>query len=114
MDGEFLPTASWPRLARFQEHTIELPVADMHGATRTTKRELRDALARALEFGKGVVHVIAPLDGLMQGKAEVSRAMFSTKRACPSCGTQLPRARPAAVLLQLQARLVRELFRHRA
>ena len=28
-------------------------------------------------------------------------AVFSTKRACPSCGTQLPRARPAPLLVQL-------------
>ena len=26
VDGEFLPTANWPRLDRFKEHNIELPV----------------------------------------------------------------------------------------
>jgi excinuclease ABC subunit A len=30
VDGAFLPTAKWPRLSRFQEHSIELPVADLH------------------------------------------------------------------------------------
>ncbi|MCK9508870.1 MAG: excinuclease ABC subunit UvrA, partial [Pigmentiphaga sp.] len=28
VDGAFTPTAPWPRLDRFKEHTIELPVAD--------------------------------------------------------------------------------------
>ena len=32
VDGEFLPTGKWPRLSRFQEHTIELPVADLRVA----------------------------------------------------------------------------------
>jgi len=39
-------------LSRFQEHTIELPVADLH-VTADTESELRDALTRALDFGKG-------------------------------------------------------------
>ncbi|HEX5127875.1 MAG TPA: excinuclease ABC subunit UvrA, partial [Rhodocyclaceae bacterium] len=29
VDGEFLPVAPWPRLDRFKEHNIELPVADV-------------------------------------------------------------------------------------
>ena len=93
VDGEFLPTGKWPRLSRFQEHTIELPVADLRVAA-DTEAELREALTRALDFGKGVVHVVAPLDGLMEGKAEVSEAVLSTKRACPSCGTSFPELDP--------------------
>jgi excinuclease ABC subunit A len=94
VDGEFLPTDKWPRLSRFQEHTIELPVADLH-VSSDGESELRGALARALEFGKGVVHVLSGLDRL-QAAVEKSRAprvelalpmrVFSTKRACPSCG----------------------------
>jgi excinuclease ABC subunit A len=93
VDGEFLPTAKWPRLSRFQEHTIELPVADLQVAA-DTEGALREALARALDHGKGVVHVIAPLDGLMAGKAKVSETVLSTKRACPSCGTSFPELDP--------------------
>ena len=94
VDGEFLPTDKWPRLSRFQEHTIELPVADLRVSTEN-EAELRTALARALEFGKGAVHVLSGLDRL-QAAAERSRAprvelaltmrAFSTKRACPGCG----------------------------
>ena len=40
------------------------------------------------------MQVIAPLDGLMQGNAKVTEATFSTKRACPSCGTSFPELDP--------------------
>ncbi len=94
VDGEFLPTDKWPRLSRFQEHSIELPVADLRIAA-DNEAEIRRALARALEFGKGVVHVLAGLDRLAEASAESRSARvaidlpqraFSTKRACPSCG----------------------------
>ena len=42
VDGEFLPTQQLAAARPFKEHTIELPVADVHVAPRTTKRELRD------------------------------------------------------------------------
>jgi excinuclease ABC subunit A len=93
VDGEFLPTGEWPRLSRFQEHSIELPVADMV-VDPANEATLREVLARALDFGKGVVQVVAPLDGLMQGTAMVREATFSTKRACPSCGKSFPELDP--------------------
>ena len=34
VDGERLPTASWPRLDRFREHDIELPVGEVTGRAR--------------------------------------------------------------------------------
>ena len=77
VDGTALPTAKWPRLSRFKEHTIELPVATIEIGARTDT-EVHQALARALDFGKGLVHVLAP------HAARVT--VFSTKRACPSCG----------------------------
>ncbi len=74
VDGALLPTAQWPRLDRFREHTIELPVGTVKvGAT--TEAPLRAALDRALEFGKGVAHIVD------KGRTRV----FSTRRACPSC-----------------------------
>jgi excinuclease ABC subunit A len=93
VDGNFLPTTGFPRIDRFKEHTIELPVADLI-VSPASEALLRDKLAVALEHGKGVVHVLAPLDGLRAammagapaegiGRVEV----FSTKRACPVCST---------------------------
>jgi excinuclease ABC subunit A len=77
VDGERVPTVPWPRLSRFQEHTIELPVAEIEVAVRS-EAALRAGLARALDFGKGVVHVLP--------SAARRVTVFSTKRACPSCG----------------------------
>ncbi|HUN71495.1 MAG TPA: hypothetical protein VMU52_04235 [Steroidobacteraceae bacterium] len=77
VDGAHLSTAQWPRLSRFKEHTIELPVAELEVGAKTDTA-LHQALARALDFGKGLVHVLGP----KSDRATV----FSTKRACPSCG----------------------------
>jgi excinuclease ABC subunit A len=77
VDGEMLPTTPWPRLSRFREHTIELPVAEVDVSLRN-EAGLRHALARALDFGKGLVHVLA------HGQQRVT--VFSTRRACPACG----------------------------
>jgi excinuclease ABC subunit A len=85
VDGEATPTLNWPRLARFKEHNIELPVGEIT-VTPKTERELRTLLTRALDFGKGVVQ-IAPLDGR---KNDAKESVFSTKRACPSCGRGFP------------------------
>ena len=93
VDGQFLPTQGFPRIDRFKEHTIELPVADV-GVTPEQEPVLRQQVARALELGKGVLHLLAPLDGLKQamtmgtstariGKVQV----YSTLRACPVCAT---------------------------
>jgi len=100
VDGEFLPTARWPRLDRFHEHTIELPVADVQ-ARPDNEAELRNGLTQALEFGKGVVHVLSPLDALAEAMAkndpalaEMAVAVYSTKRACPSCSRSFPELDP--------------------
>lgn len=97
VDGELLPTQSWPRLSRFQEHTIELPVATVQVSARN-ERELREALTTALDFGKGVVHLLdesvkvkkAPVakkavKGSNAVAANAGLSIFSTRRACPSC-----------------------------
>jgi len=100
VDGEFLPTARWPRLDRFREHTIELPVADVR-VTPQSEPELRAGLARALDFGKGVVHVLHPLDALAEAMekndpslAVMETVVFSTRRACPCCGRSFPELDP--------------------
>ncbi|OGA25268.1 MAG: excinuclease ABC subunit A, partial [Betaproteobacteria bacterium RIFCSPLOWO2_02_FULL_65_24] len=100
VDGEFLPTDKWPRLDRFREHTLELPVADLV-IEPETEPALREALGRALEAGRGVVHVLAGLDRLAQARRTAAKgtqrievaleqAVFSTRRACPSCGRSFP------------------------
>jgi len=93
VDGHFLPTHGFPRLDRFKEHTIELPVASLEVSAHN-ETALRLALTIALEHGKGVVHVLSQLDGLREAMAagtdtnSIGRLdVYSTKRACPVCDT---------------------------
>jgi len=91
VDGEFLPTQGFPRIDRFKEHTIELPVMSLD-VLPAQETALRKALNTALEHGKGVVHVLSHLDGLkeaMENATSTARIgqhrVFSTLRACPAC-----------------------------
>jgi excinuclease ABC subunit A len=88
VDGKLLSTTKWPRLDRFAEHNIELPVASL---TVSSAREaaLREALATALQHGRGVLHVHD--EAKSPGGAA---AVFSTKRACPKCGSGFPELDP--------------------
>ena len=93
VDGGFLPTTPFPRLDRFKEHSIELPVASLD-VSPSKEAELRAALTKALELGKGVVHVMSDLVGLSEAMAAgtptagIGRVqVFSTLRACPVCST---------------------------
>ena len=93
VDGNFLPTTGFPRIDRFKEHSIELPVASLD-ITPDNEAALRLALSVALEHGKGVVYVLSDLTGLrsaMEDGTETSKigklSVFSTKRACPVCST---------------------------
>ncbi|MET0499310.1 MAG: excinuclease ABC subunit UvrA [Steroidobacteraceae bacterium] len=89
VDGELLPTQKWPRLDRFKEHTLELPVATL-SITPAGETALRAALTGALEFGKGVLHVVeaSPANGKKAARSQpvAQTQIFSTRRACPSCG----------------------------
>jgi excinuclease ABC subunit A len=100
VDGEFISLNPFPRLDRFKEHTLELPVGDIV-ISPENEAELRALLSRTLELGKGVLHLLHPLDALIEslnqfgsglGAGEVT--VFSTKRACPVCGTSYPELDP--------------------
>ncbi|WP_321923680.1 excinuclease ABC subunit UvrA [Burkholderia sp. BCC1998] len=100
VDGEFVTVDPWPKLDRFREHTIELPVADIV-VSPDHEAELRRLLDETLELGKGVMHLLAPLDGLhhaMQNDHSTARVgevkVLSVKRACPVCGTSYPELDP--------------------
>ena len=100
VDGNFLPTTNFPRIDRFKEHTIELPVISLD-VSPENEATLRKALADALVHGKGVVHVLSNLSGLrelMQAGAATAGlgtlSVFSTKRACPVCSTSYPELDP--------------------
>ena len=93
VDGEFLTTLNFPRIDRFKEHTIELPVLSLIPSP-SKEAELKQALLTALEHGKGVLHVLSDLGGLgaalSEGRSTAKEGRlqtYSTKRACPVCST---------------------------
>jgi excinuclease ABC subunit A len=110
VDGETTPTTPWPRLDRFREHDIDLPVATLT-VTPEGEGELRRELERALAFGKGVVRVVISSPPLTKGdlggfageeksppapllQSGGDEHLFSTIRACPSCGRSFPEPDP--------------------
>ena len=76
VDGDYLSTADWPRLDRFREHDIELPVATL-SVNPAAESTLRTAVEHALEHGTHTLKLAA------DGDADV---VFSSTRACPGCG----------------------------
>ncbi len=93
VDGNFLPTTQFPRIDRFKEHTIELPVLSLD-VQPANEAVLRQGLLTALEHGKGVLHVLSHLEGLQSAMADAlptadigQLSVFSTRRACPVCAT---------------------------
>ena len=97
VDGVATPTDAWPRLDRFKEHDIELPVAELL-VTPAAGRELMDALAQALDLGRNMVRVVeVKPEGPARKAAKAVAKMrgvelrptvgelYSTERACPKC-----------------------------
>ena len=86
VDGKYVSTDPWPKLARYKEHDIELPLGKIKVAANKDK-ELIQLLQQTLDIGNGVV-IIEPVD-TRKNKTTNSKkgeALFSTERACPSCG----------------------------
>ncbi|AGY92312.1 hypothetical protein SPICUR_06740 [Spiribacter curvatus] len=75
VDGEDRPTDQWPRLDRYQEHDIDLPVATVT-PDPANEKALDTALEHALGYGKGQVRVAT---------ASGAVTLYSTQRACPGC-----------------------------
>jgi excinuclease ABC subunit A len=90
VDGEYLPTEPWPKLDRYREHTIDLPLAEIAIHAKNEK-QLRGVLAEALRAGKGVMGIDPPRSG---AGAPDSPLVFSTLRACPGCGRGFPEPDP--------------------
>ncbi len=89
VDGEFLPTDPFPKIDRYKEHTIELPMGDLVVGPEHEDR-LRELIGQCLGQGHGVLSLLTPL----QGGRPLSTRLFSTQRACPSCGISLPEPEP--------------------
>ncbi len=118
VDGNFLPTTGFPRLDRFKEHTIELPVASLD-----VSPEHEDALRSAAGQGAGAGQGRAacaerpgrPGAGHGRGRAHGAyrpAAGVLHQARLPGLRHQLCRAGPAPVLVQQQAWLVPGLRGH--
>jgi len=84
VDGKAEPTGNWPRLDRFKEHTIDLPVGSIKVDVKH-EAELNHLIQRAVDFGSGVVKI---------GSTAKNERLFSTQRACPSCQRSFPELDP--------------------
>ena len=80
VDGELLPTDPWPRLDRYREHDIDMPIASLT-VNRSCRSELEAAIAGALEISQGHFRIAV---GESQGHFE-SLTSYSTTRSCPRC-----------------------------
>ena len=85
VDGVPVPTGNWPRLDRFREHTIELPVGELLVNTGAVE-ELRNMLDLALDAGKGVVQLGLTGPGERDEHRTDTVEMYSILRSCPGCG----------------------------
>lgn len=82
VDGKEIPVHPWPRLDRYIDHTIELPV---FSGKLSTKSIFSTALETALQHGKGAFSILDKDGG---------QNFYSTRRACPLCNTAFPEPDP--------------------
>jgi excinuclease ABC subunit A len=84
VDGEVVDLGSGSRLARYENHTIEV-VVDRLVRRPGIERRLTDSLETALRLAEGVAEVeIVPRDGELGDDAETMT--FSEHLACTHCG----------------------------
>jgi excinuclease ABC subunit A len=83
IDGSLHDAAKPPRVDRFQIHDVEAVVGRV-ASGRGRLARLEEAVARALDLGGGALVAATP----------DAERFYSTRRACPSCGTGLPAPDP--------------------
>jgi excinuclease ABC subunit A len=90
IDGEIHELSEPPKLARYEQHTIEV-VVDRLVKREGIERRLTDSLETALKLAEGVAEVqLVPREG--EGEEEV--LTFSQHLACPTCGLSFDELAP--------------------
>ena len=107
VDGELLPTDQWPRLDRFKEHTIELPVARACRSRRRQRAARCATRSRARSSSARAWCTCSTLDVEPRRRRAPQVQRVLDQARLPVVRPQLPGARSAPVLVQLEARLVR-------
>ncbi len=90
IDGEIHELSSPPKLARYENHTIEV-IVDRLVRRDGIERRLTDSLETALTLAEGVAEVqLVPRDG----EVEEETLTFSQHLACPTCGLSFDELAP--------------------
>lgn len=89
VDGELRELSDEWTLSRTQRHTVEV-VVDRLQIKAGIERRLADSLEVAFERGGGVVVA----ETSTRGNPEITPLLFSTRHACPTCGTSYPELAP--------------------
>jgi excinuclease ABC subunit A len=93
IDGEVHELTNVPKLARYENHTIEV-VVDRLVRRDGIERRLTDSLETALKLADGVAEVqIVPKDGT-DASAEDETMTFSQHLACTNCGLSFDELAP--------------------
>lgn len=95
VNGEWLSTLDWPRLERYQDHNIELAVAQITVDPKNEKA-LRDAIQQALEYGHGHLQLLSTQSDPEQPQNEPIEQIedYSSSRSCPQCQSSFPAPDP--------------------
>lgn len=95
VDGQWVSTSPFVNLARYKEHTIEMPTATLN-VDPDHESELEQALDQALFHGHGIVTVLCGSAALGAATSEVpaQAITYSTKRTCPRCAQSFPEPDP--------------------
>ncbi|HVF74932.1 MAG TPA: excinuclease ABC subunit UvrA [Acidimicrobiales bacterium] len=92
IDGEIHELADPPKLARYEQHTIEV-VVDRLVKRDGIERRLTDSLETALRLAEGVAEVqLVPRDEDERNEDEI--LTFSQHLACPNCGLSFDELAP--------------------
>jgi len=83
VDGDVVRIEEAPELERYKLHTIEA-VIDRLRPDEDDAARLRESVEAALELGEGDVVVLG----------EAGESSYSTQRACPGCGADIPPLEP--------------------
>ena len=82
VDGRMHPSNDWPKLDRYKEHSIDLPVGEIK-LTASSEPALSQLVQQTLSLGNGFVVVCAT----SKSKADFkSNKLYSSRCACPKCG----------------------------
>ncbi len=83
VDDDVLSTEHWPRLDRYKEHDIDMPIR-MFRLTRGNLKTLEEAIYIALEHSKGHFRIASESEDPEANDAPLFET-FSVSRSCPRC-----------------------------